>query len=418
MIPILLSVVATLLVVTLLRNLLPAGSAPTYQMSTTSTVGSPQFIRDMGNLLGPGFAGANRVDTFTNGDEIFPAMLDAIHGAQRSINLETYLYWSGGIGERFAQALAERARAGVAVRLLLDWAGAFRANRSLLRRLKQSGVHVQHYRPLRLFLLHMINNRTHRKLLIIDGKIGFTGGVGFADKWSGHAQDRHHWRDNHYRLEGPAVSQMQSAFLDNWIQTSGEVLHGEAYFPQLTPVGEARAQVFKSSARQGSESMRLMYLMSFAAARRSIRIENSYFVPDDQTVRELVRARERGVEVEIIVPGRFIDVPLVRIASRSRWGPMLRAGIRIYEFQPTMLHCKVLVVDDCWASVGSTNIDNRSFRLNDEANLNVLDDDFAARQNQLFEADRARSREVVLHRWRARRRVWQESLAALVRSQL
>ncbi len=416
MIPVLISVFVTLLVVTLLRNLLPASAGPTYRFSADLSTASPQFIRDMGNLLGPGFAGGNRVTTLTNGDEIFPAMLGAIRAAQHSINLETYLYWSGEIGETFADALCERARAGVAVHLLLDWAGAFRAERALLKRLKASGVHVEHYRPLHLYLLHMLNNRTHRKLLIIDGKVGFTGGVGIADKWSGNAQDRHHWRDNHYRLEGPAVAQMQSAFMDNWIPTSGEVLLGEAYFPRHYPVGDARAQVFKSSAR--SESVRLMYLMSFAAARRSIRIENSYFVPDDETIRELVRARARGVDVEIIVPGHFIDVPIVRLASRARWGPLLRAGVRIHEFQPTMLHCKVLVVDETWCSVGSTNIDNRSFRLNDEANLNVYDAAFAAEQIRFFEADRARSREIRLSRWRNRRRVWQESIASIMRSQL
>ncbi|HEU5050512.1 MAG TPA: phospholipase D-like domain-containing protein, partial [Gemmatimonadales bacterium] len=233
-------------------------------------------------------------------------------------------------------------------------------------------------------------------------------------------EDSLHWRDSHYRVTGPAVAQMQAAFMDNWIKTRSLILHGEEYFPPIDTAGPHLAQVFTSSSDDGSESVRLMYLLSIASAARSIRLSASYFVPDSLSIASLVAARERGVDVEIIVPGRHIDAPVVRRASRASWGALLEAGVRIYEFQPTMYHCKVMIVDGLWVSVGSTNFDNRSFKLNDEANLNVMDAEFAAAQERVFEADRARSREITLEAWRAR--PWKEKvterLASLLRTQL
>jgi cardiolipin synthase len=279
---------------------------------------------------------------------------------------------------------------------------------------------VVKFHPLRWYSLGRLNNRTHRKLLIVDGRVGFTGGVGIADNWLGDAEDPEHWRDSHFRLEGPAVAQMQAAFMDNWMETCAEVLHGEEYFPALEPRGSHAAQVFKSSADDASESVRLMYLLSISSAVRSVRIANAYFVPDSLAVASLVGARERGVTVEIIVPSRHIDTALVRRASRALWGPLLEAGVAIYEYQPTMYHVKVVIVDEVWTSVGSTNFDNRSFRLNDEANLNVLDAEFAAGQADVFEQDKAKSRRITLEEWR--RRPWRERaverLASLLRLQL
>lgn len=380
----------------------------------------PQFARAMGSLLGPALAEGNRVTPLRNGDRIFPAMLEAIRGARRTISFETYIYWSGDIGREFALALAERARAGVAVHVLLDWVGAGKIDSELVATMETAGVVVVRYHPLRWYNLGRLNNRTHRKLLVVDGRVGFTGGVGIADEWKGDAQDPHHWRDSHFRVEGPVVAQMQAGFMDNWIETRAEVLHGEDYFPALEPVGPHCAQLFLSSSEGGSESVRLMYLMSIAAAGRSIRLANAYFVPDDLAVRLLVDARKRGVAVEIIVPGKYIDFTVVRKASRARWGPLLEAGIEIYEYQPTMYHTKVMIVDEHWVSVGSTNFDSRSFRLNDEANLNVLDPDLAAELVDHFEEDKRRARRVTLESWLAR--PWQEKakdrLAALIRSQL
>jgi cardiolipin synthase len=265
-----------------------------------------------------------------------------------------------------------------------------------------------------------MNNRTHRKLLVVDGKIGFTGGVGIADIWQGHGQDPDHWRDTHFRLEGPAVAEMQAAFQDNWLKVQPRVLHGDGYFPSLDSVGEMRAQVFKSSYGEGSESTRLMYLMSIAAARKSILLAHAYFVPDSLAIDELVAARARGVRVEVIVPGKYIDSKIVRQASRSRWEKLLEAGVAIYEYQPTMYHVKVLVVDGLWSSVGSTNFDNRSFALNDEANLNVLDSAFSARQEAIFEDDKTRARQITLEMWRNRPRTerFKEWLSGLLRAQL
>jgi len=251
---------------------------------------------------------------------------------------------------------------------------------------------LERYHPLRWYNIARVNNRTHRKLLVVDGKIGFTGGVGIADLWLGNADSKEHWRDSHYQIEGPAVAQMQAAFTDNWIKTRAKVLFGPEYFPELKPVGDSLAQVFKSSRGEGSESVRLMYLLSIASAAKNIRLQAAYFVPDDLAIATFVAARKRGVRIEIIVPGAQTDAKIVQSASRSLWGALLDAGVEIYEYQPTMYHCKVIIVDDVWVSVGSTNFDDRSFRLNDEANLNVYDASFAVEQAKVFEADKGKSR--------------------------
>lgn len=264
------------------------------------------------------------------------------------------------------------------------------------------------------------DNRTHRKLLVVDGRIGFTGGVGIAPEWTGNAQDAEHWRDSHFKVEGPVVAQMQAVFMDNWIKASNEVLHGEKYFPALAPVGSGKAQVFSSSPSGGSESMHLMYLLSIAAATRSIDLASAYFVPDALTIQALVGAMQRGVRVRIITPGPIIDAQTVRAASRASWGPLLEAGAQISEYQPTMFHCKVFVVDQLLVSVGSTNFDNRSFRLNDEANLNIYDAKFAEAQTQQFEADLKRSKRVTLQAWQDRplREKALERLASVLSAQL
>ena len=404
----------------LIVNLSPPERKIERRIRPLYTVGDPQFLRSMGTLLGPPIVDANHVEALQNGDQIFPAMLEAIRGAEHTIAFETYIYWSGNIGKRFADAFSERARAGVDVHVLLDWVGSGKMDEKLLNEMSRAGVTIRKYHPLHWYHLTRMNNRTHRKILVVDGRIGFTGGVGIADIWSGHAQDRDHWRDSHFRIEGPAVGQMQSAFMDNWMETEGEVLHDGRYFPEIPRRGEALAQVFSSSPGQGSESVRLMYLLSIACAGQSIRIAASYFVPDDLSVASLVAARKRNVAVEIIVPGPIIDAKIVRKASRARWGDLLRAGVSIYEYQPTMFHSKVMAVDDLWVSVGSTNFDDRSFRLNDETNLNVLDRDFALKVTAAFEDDKAHARRITLEEWE--RRPWTEKLteraAALFRSQL
>ncbi len=383
-------------------------------------VADPQFRREMSVMLGPTIVDGNRIDDLQNGREIFPAMLEAIAAARRTITFETYIYWSGDIGHRFSRALADRARAGVEVRVLLDWVGCLKMAPDLLDEMREAGVDVRHFRPLRWYNVGRMNNRTHRKLLVIDGRIGFTGGVGIADQWNGDAGDPDHWRDIHFRAEGPVVAQFQAAFNDNWIRSTGMVLAGDAYFPELRPVGDMPAQMFIASPAGGSESMRLMYLMAIAAAAESIDMQAAYFVPDAMITRALLEARERGVRIRVVVPGPHIDSEAVRVASRAQWGRLLEAGIEIAEYQPTMMHNKLLVVDRELVSVGSTNFDIRSFELNEEASLNVYSREFAARMSEVFEADLANARPYTLEDWRARplRTRIKETLVRPIRSQL
>jgi cardiolipin synthase A/B len=360
------------------------------------------FGRAMGLALGPSIVGGNQVVALFNGDEIFPAMLQAIRGAQKTITLETYIYWAGEIGQKFAVALSERSRAGVKVHVLIDWVGSSKMDESYVAMMEQAGIEFREYRPLRWYNLGRLNKRTHRKLLVVDGRIGFTGGVGIAEMWTGHAQDPAHWRDSHFRVEGPAVAQMQAAFMDSWVRATGEVLHGSDYFPALAPAGRLAAQVFSSSPTGGSESMELMYLLAITAAERSIYLSSAYFIPDALTQDALTNALKRGVKVQIITPGKYMDRKIVRGASRSRWGELLAAGAEMYEYEPTMYHCKVFIVDELLVSVGSTNWDPRSFGLNDEANLNIYDADFARQQVDVFRQDLTKSRRVTLAQWRAR----------------
>ena len=359
----------------------------------------PQFARELGVLLGPPFLEGNLVTAQLNGDEIFPPMLAAIRQAKASVTFETYIYWSGDIGMAFATALSDAARRGVKCHVLLDWLGSVKMDEALIQQMTAAGVEVQRFHPPHWSHLARMNNRTHRKLLVVDGEIGFTGGVGIAPEWTGHAQDASHWRDTHFKVAGPVVAQMQSVFLDNWIKVTGHVLHGSAYFPPLPARGGMAAQMFSSSPTGGSESMQMLYLFAITAAEASIDLSAAYFVPDALTHQALVAAMARGVKVRIIVPGEQIDSDAVRSASRANWEELLQAGAVIAEYQPTMFHCKVLIVDGLLTSVGSTNFDNRSFRLNDEATLNVLDAGFALEQRKVFEADLAMSKIVTFAAW-------------------
>jgi cardiolipin synthase len=380
----------------------------------------PEFSRVMESLMGAPLRDGNDVKELSNGDEIFPAMLAAIRGAQRTITFESYIYWSGEVGKQFTAALSERARAGVKVHVLIDSLGSSKADKHGLDEMEQAGVEVRKYNPVGPTTLLHINNRTHRKLLVVDGRIGFTGGVGIADKWSGRGESPEHWRDAHFRIEGPVVAQMQATFMDNWVEVMPDVHHDDRYFPLLPPVGSMKAQIVHSAPDGGALKIRLMYGLLVGAARKSLRIANAYFVPEDAAISEIVEAARRGVTVELIVPGPITDTQITRKASHGKWGPLLAAGVAIYEFQPTMYHCKVMIVDDLWVSVGSTNFDNRSFRINDEANLNVVDAPFAQRQAEIFERDKANSRRITLVEWQQRgfREKVEEELSDLFDTQL
>lgn len=372
-------------------------------------ISDPQFRLEMGVLLGPALTSGNHVTDLENGEQIFPAMLDAIHAAQKTVTFETYIYWSGEIGRQFSNAFSERARAGVKVNITIDWHGGAKLDKAQLEEMKQAGAHVVLYRPLRWYDISRLNNRTHRKLLVVDGMVGFTGGVGIADTWEGHAQDPDHWRDMHFRIEGPVVAQLQAAFNGNWIKTTGEVCNGADYFPALTRIASMDANMFMSSPTGGSESMHLMYLMVVAATEHSIDLSAAYFVPDDLMTQALLAARQRGVKIRILMPGKHSDSEAVRLASKATWGPLLAAGVEVYEYQPTMVHNKLLIADNAMASVGSTNFDIRSFQLNDEASLNVYDEAFCSHMTAVFEGDLLKAKPYTYDMWKSR--PWKERAA-------
>jgi cardiolipin synthase len=391
-----------------------------YHMKHQFGVHDLAFLQTMHALTGAALSPGNKVEILKNGVQIFPSMLAAIRAAKRTINLEFYIYWDGEIGRTFAEALAERARAGVAVKVILDAVGSSTMSARLIDFLRRNGIDLEWYHPLRWYTLSRFNHRTHRKVLVVDGTVGFSGGVGIADEWLGDADSKDHWRDTVARVEGPAVTQMQFSFMDNWVKSRGELLTGLDYFPALEPRGEHLAQVIKSSPSEGSSTVKLLYIVSIVSAQKTIWISNAYFVPDRDTIRALEGAVRRGVDVRVIVPGEVTDVPIVRQASRLHYELLLRRGIRIFEYQPTMMHAKTMVVDGIWTTIGSSNFDDRSFRLNDEVNVNIYDAGIAAQMEKMFQEDLARSREIVAAKW-LRRPVFdklKEAVAGMFKKQL
>jgi cardiolipin synthase A/B len=370
-----------------------------YHMRHQFGVRDMAFLQTMHALTGAAMSEGNKVEILKNGVQIFPAMLTAIRNARKTINVEFYIYWDGDIGRQFAQALAERARAGVKVNIILDAVGSGPMSRDLTEFMRRNGISVEWYHPLRWYTLSTVNHRTHRKLLIVDGEVGFSGGVGIADNWLGDADSEEHWRETVVRVEGPVVTQMQFAFMDNWVKSRGELLTGLDYFPKLDPRGTCLTQVLKSSPSEGSSAVKLMFIVSIVSAQKSIYINSAYFVPDTDTIRALEGAVRREVDVRVIVPGEFTDVPIVRHAGRLFYSQLLRRGIRIFEYQPTMMHAKTMVVDGIWTSIGSSNFDDRSFRLNDEVNVNIFDEGIAAQMEKMFFEDLARSEEITRGRW-------------------
>lgn len=399
------------------RNFLETEKKLSQVIVTDYGVSDPPFTRTMSQLLGPPLLEGNRVTVLQNGSEIFPRMLEAIRAAEQTITFENFVLSDGYIARSFVDAFCERARNGVKVHFLQDAMGCNCLHGELMHKLEAAGVELEIFR---YYNLTRFNHRTHRKLLVIDGRLGFVGGAGISDAWDGQGNQPDHWRDTQYEVEGPVVGQMQQAFLDNWVQTRSCVLHGDKYFPELPPKGNTCCQIFKSSVTEGADSARLMFLFSIAAARESIRIVNPYFIPDRLVLRMLSDALKRGVSVEIIAPSERIDQRVVRCVGRARWGQLLKDGARFFEFQPALLHCKYFVVDGCWVSVGSCNLDDRSLCLNEEANLNVWDRGFAQEHLRMFEEDKKRSAEITYRQWR--RRPLQEKLvghiAGVLRSQL
>ena len=401
----------------LVNNFIPTERKIKHHLPHSYGVSDPQFVRAIGQLLGPPVLTGNTVDILENGVRIYPAMLEAISKATKAVTLESYIWMEGEVTTMFSTLLADCASRGIKVHVLLDAAGCGLSNGPSMVRMREAGAEVEVYH---LSNLARFNFRTHRKLLVIDGTVGFVGGVGFADRWQGDADTAKNWRDTHFRVTGPVVAQVQGAFNDNWMKARARVLDGADYFPALHPTGTVSCQAFKSSPQDGSESARLMFLISLAAAEHTIRIGNAYFVPDDLTVQTLLQACGRGVSIEVIIPGKYQDSKMVRGACRERSGKLLAAGVRFFEYQPTMYHCKFLIIDDVFCSVGSSNFDNRSFRLNDEANLNILTPAIASALLEQFARDRSNCRELTHAEWQNRplARKIADKTFALLRSQI
>ena len=347
-------------------------------------------------------------------------MLEAIGKAEASITIEAYIYWSGQIGLAFARALAAKSKAGVNVKILLDAIGSASIGEEILQTLEDGQCQLAWYNPIHWYSLGRFNHRTHRKSLIVDGKVGFTGGAGIADHWLGNAEDPRHWRDIQIRVEGPAVVPLQTGFAQNWLQTTGELISGPLYFPALVPAGPLNVQTIMSSPEAGASTVRIIYYLSIICARRSIFIANPYFIPDQAAIDTLIEAKQRGVDVRIMVSGINNDNWLARHNSVRLFGRLLEAGIEIHEYNRTMLHHKTMVVDDIWATVGTTNFDNRSFAHNEETNVCVYDREVARVLRQVFMADLEACARVELRTWR-RRGLWaktQEVIASVLQEQI
>jgi cardiolipin synthase len=379
----------------------PAEKAIKKRVHVDYSVSQPEFRQAVGQLVGAPLLDGNRITTLINGDQIFGAQFEAIRGAQRSITLENFIFRSGKLSAQLVPLLCEKARANVQVHVIMDSLGCAKLKQPEIAQLKEAGVQFVKYNRTEWHKLLRVNHRDHRKILVVDGTIGFTGGACLADEWMGNAESKELWRDTHFRIDGPVVGQLQGIFMDNWIQTQREILHGSNYFPVLPQSGQVYAHCFKTGPRDGVETARLVYLYSIAAARKNIRIAHSYFVPDDLMIETLLEALKRGVKIEIITPG-IIDANVVRRASRARWDELIESGAEFYEYQPSLFHCKVMIVDDAWVLAGTVNFDNRSFRLNDENTLNVWDKQFAEEQTKIFEADQAKSQRVPASQYKAR----------------
>lgn len=384
-----------------------------YHLRARVPLDSPEFMRTLGSMCQAAVHGGNRVEVFTNGERFYPAMLEAIGAAGRSITMECYIFQPGRVATRFIDALGERARRGVAVTLVLDAIGSSAMGRREISALRDAGVRVEFYQRLRWYSLARFNNRTHRELLVIDGRVAFTGGAGVADWWSGPDASGPAWRDTMVRVEGPVVAALQGVVAENWLECCGEILTGEEFFPKLAPAGDVTAFVVKSSPSDRATVSRVTFQMLMEAARRDILVSTPYFLPDRALRLCLVGIARRGVSVRIVVPGPSTDQKWVRLASRRGYKSLLAAGVRIFEYQPSMTHCKMLLVDDEWAVVGTTNVDNRSFEHNDEVNLALCDGRLAARLRSDHEHDVAASEEVTLERW-LQRPWWEKVLGPVV----
>ena len=395
-------IVSVLVVLGIVAALLAiAQDQETLQIDSARGALDPDFASYVGALLGTQVSGGNRYQVLDNGDEIYPAMLAAVDGATRRIAFETYIFEKGSIGERFVAAFEAAARRGVQVNLVIDAFGATMP-REWIGRLEAAGAKVGHFGEPSWYSLEELNYRTHRKILVVDGSIGFTGGVGVADHWLGNAQDKEHWRDTMVRVDGPIARLMEGAFNENFIESLGPVAATVDPPPFVPPDPEDAAMVLRSSPTGGGNDLKRLYLLSIASARRTLDICSPYFIIDESSDYALTQAAARGVRIRVLVEGDLTDAKPVKYASRAFYRHLMEHGVEIYEYQPTMMHAKVMVVDGVWSMFGSANFDNRSLELNDEMNVAVRDPDLAARLARDFEQDLTRSKKLALDDWRRR----------------
>lgn len=377
-------------------------SAQGFDLADPPQPGSPEFARLLEALTAAPLRQGNRVRVLRNGCQIFPAMLEAIEGARETVNFATYVYWTGGIAQDVARALRDRARAGVEVNVLLDAVGAAKMDRKLVASLEGAGATVAWFRPPRWYTVSKLDNRTHRKLLIVDGEVGFTGGVGIADEWTGDCEDPDHWRDTHVRVEGPGARDLLGGFLDNWSEATGRILTGNHVADLRGHPDGVRVQVTRSTTEKGATDAEQLFYAAIVGARDRLWITSAYFAPRRAFVHALLDAVERGVDVRVLTNGPHTDKRVVRQAGRRIYGPLLAAGVRIFEYQRTMLHAKALVADGRWSSIGSINMDNRSMALNDELNISIWDEGVSAELERHFGLDVADAKEITHGDWKAR----------------
>jgi cardiolipin synthase len=381
-------------------TLLSLDKRSAYKYDQPSAVADGAFRRSL-DAFGNTMVGGNRAEILNNGDEIFPGMLGAIRDAKVTVNLESYIFKNDKAGELFATELMAAARRGVEVRVLVDATGSSRTG-PLLDRMKTAGVKAYVFHPIRLWSLYKIGRRTHRKILVVDGTVSFTGGFCIAEPWMGNARNPKEWRDMMVRATGPVSAQMQAIFGEDWTYTTGEILAGDKFYPPIAPAGEALAQGVKMSRGDSSSLAEMLYYVAIRSARKSIHIQNAYFVPDAQLREALIEAARRGVDVRVMVPGRHIDMPLLRMASRIHYGELLQGGVRIFEYDRTMMHNKDAVIDGVFSTIGSINFDARSLLENAEDSLSFYDRDVGARMEEIFTADEKNCREVTYQSWKKR----------------
>lgn len=379
-------------------NLLPSG-----RRADEADGPAARARRTLEGVLGIPATEGNRVQILRNGDEIFPSMLDAIDGAQHTIDFLTFVYWKGEVGTRFARALCARAKAGVRVRILLDGWGAHPIETRLIDDMEEAGVNVRWFRPLRRFRPGEVNHRTHRKVLIVDETIGFTGGVGISDLWQGNARKPDEWRDSHFRVEGPCVDGLRAAFLDNWIETD-PVLFDEAHdrFPHQPKPGNTIVQCVRGASETGASDVSTLFRTLLQIAQRRVRITTAYFVPDDDLIARLGDAVDRGVNVQILLPGPNDDKRFVQLAGESDYSELLARGIELWTYQPSMLHAKIMTVDGHIANVGSANLNTRSLHADEEINLVALDPEVVDTLDDHFDDDLEQSIRIIPGRWHKR----------------